>query len=256
MHPTSIETRRMSRRLLVAALTLLALVWAVSAIAARTAAAKVASSNAPSAELHPWRELRSDASRLLGRRVKLVAQFQGPVERWNAYLSRFGPETHVALQFWSDEQFLWRVDEYEWPQVRLFVPRGGAVDEVFAHAATYERFEIEGTLRELFLSEPWIEVEFARRLPEQVSEGTVIHAGRALSLMDAGVWKLADAQLEQSLQALLPAHARAELERLRGLCRAQTPDDVAPAAQRQRWSGSSAPVRIRRTFASHDSDDG
>ncbi len=242
--------------MLFAALSLLALVWAVNLLAARTSAAKSTKAIAPTAEFHPWNELRADATALLGRRVKLVAQFQGPVERWNAYLSRFGPETHVALQFWSDEQFLWRVDEYEWPQVRLFVPRGSAVDEVLAHAATYERFEIEGTLRELFLSEPWIEVEFARRLPEQVSEGTVIHAGRALALMDAGVWKLADAELEQALQALLPAHARLELERLRGLCRVQTPDDPAPAAQPRRWSGNPAPVRIRRGFAGRDSGDG
>lgn len=238
--------RRASTRLrtLAAVALVAACAWPAGELAVSAFASAPKASNA-TAELRSWSALRADASALLGRRIKLVAQLHGRVEAWNPYLSRFGPRTHAAIQLWADEQMLWRMDEHDAPQVRVFVPLGSAAESVLARGARYERFEIEGTLRELFLGEPWIEVEYARRLPEQVGEGTVIHAGRALSLMDSGVWKLAEAELGQALQSLLPAHARAELERLRESCRKQElPQDGSRASRP--WNGDSTPVRIRR----------
>jgi hypothetical protein len=166
-------------------------------------------------EARSWREIEKDASRLLGRRVRFVAQLQGPVEHWTPYLSRFGPRGHAAFQLWADEQWLWLRDEFEAPAVRVFVAHGSAAEAELAAARTYARFEIEGSVRELFLAEPWIEVESVRELPEHISEGSIIHGGRAVELMLAESWSLALSELDQAASGPLPAHAERELERLR-----------------------------------------
>lgn len=166
-------------------------------------------------ELRTWEELRAGATHLLGRRVRFVVQFQRHLEQWTTYCSRFGPGEFGAFQSWSDEQMPWRVADYETPRVRLFYRKGTPVEEVLGGGETYARFEIEGTLRELFLGEPWIEVEAARALPERLTEGSVIHASRALALLDEGQWTFACTELDMALQARLPSAARAELEHLK-----------------------------------------
>jgi hypothetical protein len=171
------------------------------------------------AEARSWREIESDASRLLGRRVRFVAQMRGPVERWNAYRSRFGPRTHAAFQGWADEQFLWLRDEYDAPRVRVFARQGTPEAARLAHAAKYTRFEIEGTVRELFLAEPWIEVESVELLLEHVTDGDLIHASRGIEFIEREVWTFALSELDQAAGGNLPLHAARELERLRAACR-------------------------------------
>jgi len=166
-----------------------------------------------------WAEIHDNASALLGRRVRFVVQFKEPVPAWRAYQSRFGPRTHLAFQAWADEQFLWLREQHDAPLVRCFVRRGSYDERTLEAAGTYQRFEVVGTLRELFLGVPWVEVEELRGLPERVGEGVVIHAARAVELIREESWALAQAELQQALQATLPAPARRELERLLQGCR-------------------------------------
>ncbi|MBK7876078.1 MAG: hypothetical protein IPJ77_10040 [Planctomycetes bacterium] len=199
----------------------------------------------PAVEARTWNELRADATRLLGRRVRFVVQLHAKVERWNTYLSRFGPRDFAAYQFWADEQFPWRVEDFEAPIVRLFARRETDAEEELARAPRYARFEVEGTLREVFLGEPWVEVETVRALPERLTEGTVIHGGRALSLVETGMWKLAESEVDIALQANLPRHAREELERLRDDCRRRS-DSMGGRTERREtrpWKGPAPNVR-------------
>ncbi len=158
-------------------------------------------------------EIRADPPLLLGRRVRFVLQFRERAAGFEPFLSRFGPADWTAFSGWADEVFTWDPDVYEDYLGRLFVRKGSALDEVIAQAHAHDRFAALGWVREVFLDEPWIEVESLTPLPESVGEGTILHVGRAQEFMKRGQWELALEQLERATAAPIPAHARAELER-------------------------------------------
>jgi hypothetical protein len=64
----------------------------------------------------------------------------------------------------------------------------------------------------VFLDQPWIEIERMMPLSEQVTEGTIIHAARAMDLVKESSWDLALLEFEQALAGLLPEHFRIELD--------------------------------------------
>jgi hypothetical protein len=167
-----------------------------------------------------WQELVDHPSRYLGKTVTLHAQFHSRVASWSAYLTRFGAHDFAAFQFWSDEQFPWIEAEYQQPRVRLFARHGQPGEWALAGAQPYARYELCVRVRELFLDLPWAEIEGATPTLEEISEGTNIHAARGIDLAQKGSFALAETEFEHALEGLLPAHARAELERLRAGCKA------------------------------------
>ena len=181
------------------------------------------------APLTTWKELCERPSHWLGKTARLRIQFHGRVENWNPYLTRFGPRRFVAIQAWADEQLPWVREEFDAPSVRVFSKRGEASEWALESAQTGSRFEITVLVREVFLDLPWAEVTEVLPLAERIPEGTVIHAGRARDLMEKSSWKLAGLEIEQAFADELPAHARAELERLRAECR-----EAVEAAKRPR----------------------
>lgn len=205
-------------------------------------------------EARAWREIESDASRLLGRRVRFVVQLQGAVERWNAYRSRFGPRTHSAFQGWADEQFLWLRDEFDAPRVRVFARAGSSEAGRLAAAPKYTRFEIEGTVRELFLAEPWIEIEHVELLLEHVTDGDLIHASRAIELIERDAWTLALAELDQAAAGNLPVHLSREIERLRAGCRAAATPPLERAPRALPAREAARPIGGRKRAERDDGD--
>lgn len=159
--------------------------------------------------------LREDAGPWLGRRLQVVVQFHSERAAWNPWLTRFGPVDYAGFACWSDDRFTWDRAVWSDPFQHLFARRGSPAEAALRGARLYERYELVVVLREVFLGEPWVEVESARRLEEVVGEGTVLHASRALVLMAEGRWTLARGELERAETEELPAHARAELDRLR-----------------------------------------
>lgn len=182
----------------------------------------------------PLGELREERGRWLGRRVRLIVQFDERVEAWNPYVSRFGPRDWSCLRAWADEDFLWNLEAYEDPAPRLFVRRDEGPDRALRLARRHERYALEGIVREVFLDEPWIEVTAARRLPTWVGEGTLLHAARALELTEEGRYSLAAGELERALAGRLPEHVKAELLRLKALCAEAPPDGRGGAPNRRR----------------------
>ena len=166
-----------------------------------------------------WQELVDHPSRYLGRTVTVYAQFHGRVQGWNPYLTRFSPHEYSAWQFWSDEQFPWVQSEYQTPRVRFFARHGKPGEWSLADAQPYARYRLHVKVRELFLDLPWAEIEGAQRTLEEISEGTNIHAARGLEMHDKASFALAQSEFEHALEGLLPAHARAELERLLEDCK-------------------------------------
>ncbi|MCZ6599118.1 MAG: hypothetical protein O7B99_15880 [Planctomycetota bacterium] len=159
-------------------------------------------------------ELREVPGRHLGRSLRFIVQLSGPVESWNPYLTRFGPGDYVRFQAWSDESFVWEMGVFADPAPYLFVRRGSLAEALLANGRRFERFEVTGGVREVFLGEPWIEVEHVRLLPKFVGEGTILHVNWALTLSGRGMWTAAIEQLERARSENLPRHAGAELDRL------------------------------------------
>jgi hypothetical protein len=139
--------------------------------------------------LTTWRDLIDHPGRHVNKRLRLVLQFQSRVPTWNPYLTRFGPRDFDAYQFWGDEQRLWDVEEFHTAPVRLFARKRNVPDWTLEKAQAYARFEVEIVVREVFLDQPWAEIESALPLDEHVSEGTLIHASRAVELMQTKSWK-------------------------------------------------------------------
>jgi len=174
-------------------------------------------------------EVREHPSRWLGETVRFTLQIDGARSGVPTYLSSLGPSTHVAFAAWGDSQVLWSRAEYERPAQRLFARRGTPVAARLATASRYTRFEVVGVVREVLQGKPWIEVHEARRLERAVSEGALVHATRALSLMEGEQWALAADQFARARAGLLPRAALAELERLQTECA-----ERSDASQRER----------------------
>jgi hypothetical protein len=164
-------------------------------------------------------ELRDHPLDHLGRRVRFLIQVESHPASWNPYVTRFGSGDYAALSAWADEQRLWQSGDWHDPMPLLFFRRGGAAERALGEAPQFARFVAVATVRQVFLGRPWIEIESADRLEQELTEGTVLHASRGLSLMQAEEWGLAAEDFERALAADLPAWVRGELEALRDSCR-------------------------------------
>ncbi len=171
------------------------------------------------APLVSWSELEKSSTQHMDQRVRVQVQFHSPIASWNPFMTRFGSREFSAVRAWADEQFPWVATEFDAPAARLFMRRGSAAERVLATARPSQRFELDAVVREVFFDRPWVEVLTARPLTEFIGEGTAIHARRGIELAEAHAWELAEAEYERALTTSLPAHARAELERLRALVR-------------------------------------
>jgi hypothetical protein len=154
----------------------------------------------------------------LGKTMQVTFQVQALPATWNPYLTRFGPGDWVAVSVWGDDQFLWERAEFDRPLGLLFARRGTGMAQELAEAASYQRFSAEVVERQVFMGKPWIEIRSLKRHEQHLTEGSLLHASRAVTLMGAEQWELAKEDLARALATDLPVHARAELERLRSLC--------------------------------------
>lgn len=158
-----------------------------------------------------------DPQARLGRLVRLRFQFDAEQARWNPYLTRFGSGDYRAFRVWSDEQFLWEKEQWEAPLGQLFVRRGGVAERALAGAPQLARFEAIGRVRQVLLGRPWIELEQVRRIGDEISESTLLHASRAVLAMEEAHWAMAREHLERALVGSMPPSAREELNELRAI---------------------------------------
>jgi hypothetical protein len=168
-----------------------------------------------------WSEILLKPEAFLGRTVRLVVQFHSLEERWNPYVTRFGPSEYVALTGWTDEQRPWIRAEYDAPAVHLFVPRDGALGRLVQELEIHERIEVICVAEELFAGRPWVAAVGITKLAEYVPEGTILHAIRAVEFIEEELFELAAGELGRALDAPVPEHVRAELEATRERCTAE-----------------------------------
>lgn len=174
--------------------------------------------------------LRAAPAENVGRRVRFVIQVREERASWNPWITRFGSAQFRSWSAWSDDRMLWERSVWEDPCETLFARRRQGAARVLAGARPYDRFEVVGAVREVFRGIAWIEIESAKRLPRAVGEGSVLHASRALELMQQEAWERALAELERARTTLLPRHADARLAELIAEVEAELeqPEEGAP----------------------------
>jgi hypothetical protein len=173
-----------------------------------------------------WSELCERPCRWLGRKVRVRMQYESELTDWNAYMTRFGTGQFDALRAWSDEQLPWIEQEFHAPEGLLFVRKGSAQQHALDSAKTYSRYECTIQVREVFLDTPWAEIIDVRPMAEQIREATVIHAARAIELMNERSFDLAKLELDVALEAPLPEAPLHALKLLRDAC--ENPLERAP----------------------------
>ena len=154
----------------------------------------------------------------LGRDVRLRFQVSQELGHWNPYLTRFGPADYRALSAWSDEQILWDKSTWDQPAATLFVHRGRVADLTLERTTRYARYEATAKVAQVFLGRPWIEITSVQRIGDEIGEGSILHASKALEHMGEKRWQLALENLDRAAVGEMPSAARDELRRLRQLC--------------------------------------
>ncbi len=156
----------------------------------------------------------------LGETHRVVAQLHGEVTEWNPFLTRFHADDYSLVTFWADEQWLWIKEEFEAPAAEFFVRRRTKLAETLATAKRHDRFELDIVVREVHGGRTWMEVVGIHRTEQQTPEGSILHAIRALDMVDREGWALAVSELERALRPNLPGHVRRELQTLLEVCEA------------------------------------
>ena len=172
-------------------------------------------------EVAAWNQLVEAPEAHLDRPVRLFLQLHSVEEDWECYQTRFAPERWIALRAWTDEQHLWDAAEFGRPEALVFVRRGGRLARLVGRLAPHDRLAIAGVVRTAHLGRPWLEVRGFQRARRTVPEGTVLHASKALELMERKAWELAAEQLERALAAPLPAPSAEELRTFVARCEAE-----------------------------------
>ena len=155
----------------------------------------------------------------LGETERVMAHYHGEIEDWNPFLTRFHRADYNYLTFWADEQPLWIKNEFDVPAAGFFVRRRTDLAAVLTTAKRHDRFALDVKVVAIHAGRPWIEIVDIERTEQQVPEGTVLHAIRALDMIDREGWALAASELERALRPNLPDHTRRELEILLESCK-------------------------------------
>lgn len=156
----------------------------------------------------------------LGEEHRVVAQLHGEIEEWHPFLTRFHAGDYRCVTFWADEQWLWIQEEFDAPAVDFFVRRRSEADELLSSCRKHDRLRLDLIVREVHAGRTWIEIAGATLTEAQTPEGTILHAIRALDMVEREGWALAISELERALRPNLPGHVRRELETILGQCEA------------------------------------
>lgn len=193
------------------------LAWTAAATVLACAASFVALRAAPQSprEVVALEGLYRDPATHLGRSFRVRFQVRGECAGWNPYLTRFGTADYRAFDVWSDSQFLWDKEQWDAPIGRCFVRRGGLAEPALEGAPRLSRIEAVVTVRQVFLGQPWLEVESARRIVDELGESTLLHASRGYEAFLEGRWTVARERFDQALVGAMPEALRTELRRLR-----------------------------------------
>lgn len=116
--------------------------------------------------------------------ISFTVQFHQVSKTGPSFFTRFDPDSWLGFSAWAEDAALWEKKAYETDFPYLFVRRDGPDLRTVNAAAIYDRFTLAAVVRDVIKGKPWIEVTSVRRLPEKMSEGSLVHLVKGLTLRD------------------------------------------------------------------------
>jgi hypothetical protein len=140
--------------------------------------------------------------------VTFVVQFHQIGKAGSSFFTRFEPDTWLGFSAWTDDAALWEKKAFESDFPNLFVQRNGADARIVGSAAVYDRLAVSGVVRDVIKGRPWIEVTAVRTLTEKMSEGSLVHLVKGLTLRDHRRFDAAAREFEAADAETLPTSVR------------------------------------------------
>jgi hypothetical protein len=168
--------------------------------------------------------IRSDPDAFRNVRVEFTVQFASLGSLSNPFFTRFTPLEYANLFVWADEQSIWQQREFDAPFGQLFYSKeGDQLSEVF-HMKPYQRFKIEGVIRNTFQNMPWIEIITFQSVSGSVDTATLAHLYRGEKFMADRQWQKAIAELSLAQNSAAPGTVQRATYRNLGICHLRTGD--------------------------------
>jgi hypothetical protein len=197
---------------------------AVCVLAAAAARAQDATTKPDSRPSKPaaggwWDDVFTDRETTLGKILaapeawrgvpaSFVVQFRQPGRAEPSFFTKFDPDQWLSFVVWPDEAALWEKKAYDDDFRHLFVKRTGPEAKVVGSAGIYDRMAVTGVVRDVIKGRPWIEVTSLRRLPEKLTEGSLVHLVKGLMFRDHRRFDAAAREFEAADGEGLPLQVR------------------------------------------------
>jgi hypothetical protein len=140
--------------------------------------------------------------------VSFVFQFRQPAKAGPSFFTKFEPDQWLNFVAWPDEAPLWEKKAFDSDFPHLFIRRDSPDAKVVGAAAIYDRFLASAVVRDVIKGKPWIEVTAVRKLPEKISEGSLVHLVKGLTLRDHRRFEAAAREFEAADGDTLPVSVR------------------------------------------------
>lgn len=154
----------------------------------------------------------------VGQELSFYVQFDGLQEDWNAFGTEFAPSSHLRATVWSDNQRLWDRLDFNNPLGEVYIRTNTRAAQRLLGVQRFQRLLCVGTVRNLRCGKPWIEVTHMYVARQSVSEGSLLHAIRAVDLHSRKAFTLARDEYARAITANLPKAVRSELQGLVDAC--------------------------------------
>ncbi|MEZ5988602.1 MAG: hypothetical protein R3F30_05675 [Planctomycetota bacterium] len=165
-------------------------------------------------------QVRGNATAFKNVHIRFTCQFHGIGAVHNPFFTRFTRADFANFAVWGDNQKIWNEGEYQNPLPGLFVAKIGRDEtlKTIYQLQRYQRIEVTGIVRNVFLDEPWIEVFSVTPVANKVSIPTLTHMHKAVDYMAQRKWALAGSELNQAMTSELPTFYQGWIHAYMGEC--------------------------------------
>jgi hypothetical protein len=140
--------------------------------------------------------------------ISFSVHFRQVAKNGASFFTRFESDQWLNFVGWADETALWDKKAFDADFKHLFIRRDSPDAKLVSAAATYDRFVLSCVVRDVIKGEPWIEVTAVRKLSERISEGSLVHIVKGLTLRDHRRFDAAAREFEAADADTLPKHVR------------------------------------------------
>lgn len=150
--------------------------------------------------------------------VRFPAQFCSMGKVANPFFTRFVPSDYANFYVWSEQQPIWRKEQYDDMFGMLFMSKENEQLYDLYQLQLYDRVMVTGCVRNTFQGQPWIEVTNFEVQSQKVDTATLAHLYRGEYFMARRQWQRAISELSLAPGATAPQDVVAAIHKNLGVC--------------------------------------